>query len=1115
MTPPRLPDGSVRVTLYPGEDVLLRPGARVADVRAPLAALTRRPELRYAALVVEHEHLTDDQVIGERPLLPGAVVHVRDPDPAHESQWSGRGPWSAAGRHWLVVRVTGAHAGTVVGVDGPWAAIRTWTRLRRGGRLAVRRTSGPATWVAPPPEPAHSRVPWVLTLLPALVSLALAVTLRQPLLAVFSLVGLVAVLPQLRTARQRAVTGGTESNRSGELPGPARLLAFAHAALHISPAAWAAARDAWAAVLSARARTPRPSGPLPGPEVSPLWAAHDDPWEQLLHDGSVAVLGPPAPARAVARALVARLATRGAEVLVREHAPGWSWVRWLPGGGPRVLVLDDGPDHAVERPATRRPDRIPAPSGPAPAAGLVVSIGTVRPGCRTVVRVLDDRRVRLTGPDGVARVVPLVGVTTQWVEHLARLLAGAAWLGRTTAAITAGQGEASQLPHSVSLTRAHGLTVVPDPAALAARWNGGDGWTVPLGIGADHAAVYLDLIRDGPHLLVAGTTGSGKSELLQALVLGLAMNRSPTDLALVLVDFKGGTSLGPCPGLPHVVGQVSDLEPGLAGRALAGLRAELHRRERVLATHGVPDLAALPPGTLPRLVVVIDEFRALADDLPEFLPALLRVAAQGRSLGVHLVLATQRPGGAVGPDLRANVSARVALRVTDPLESRDVLDDPAAARISATTPGRAVLRLGTAAPVPLQCAHAAAPPEAELPLVRRAPAWPGPAPNAQPVAPAPDVATLVVDAARRAANMLGHEAGAPPWLAALPRRATATDLPPATRRRRRGLVLALGDDPGRQRRAAVEWDPAEGHLAILGRARSGRSTALVTLGLAALARGWSVHGIADDAASLAPLQHHPGYGGTRRPDDGAALARLLSRSGPRSGPDGGTDPGRARPGRSLVLVDGAEDVRGTLPAAALRSGFAFALSADGPSVGGLASRVGPRLVLLGNDRSADVVLGAPVLLAGSGGPPGRAVWCGRGEPMLCQVLDPDLAGASTGPEVAPGGTAPADLSSSALGAGPRGRREHGRRHEQTTDCHGEHKYRPTARHGDPGAAADRGDRPDDLEELPGHDRSAARTTAGHKGPARRHEDPGDTQEEEHQKDAHAHRGGTARKEFTK
>jgi S-DNA-T family DNA segregation ATPase FtsK/SpoIIIE len=1019
MTRSRAADGAVRVTLHPGEDVLLRPGARLADLRAPLATLTRRPELRYATFVVDRERLTDDRVVGERPLLPGAVLGTERPGvpaPGLEPV----GPW-------LLARVTGPDAGTVVGAEGLWAALRAWVRLRPGGRLAVRRAGGPAAWLAPRPEPAHGHVPWALALLPAVASLGLAAALRQPLLAVFALVGLVVALPQLRAARQRSTAVPGVRNRPRELPGPAGLLAFAHAALHVSPGAWAAAQAAWAATAHATARAPGAFDVPPGPGAHLLSAPPDDPWEQLLHDGAVAVLGPGGPAHAVARALVARLAARGAEVLVGEHVPGWSWTRWLPAGGPRVLVVDGGAGAWANRAA--------GPAGAPPAVDLVVSVGAMPPGCRAVARVLDGRRVRITGPDGAARVVPLVGVTTEWAEHLARLLAGAARLGRTAAAAT----EEPLLPDVVPLTTAHGLTGVPVPDALAARWADADSWAVPLGLDADGAPVHLDLVRDGPHLLVAGTTGSGKSELLQALLLGLALTRSPADLSLVLVDFKGGASLGACPTLPHVVGQVTDLEPGLAARALAGLRAELRRRERVLAAHRVSDVAALPPGTLPRLVVVIDEFRALADDLPEFLPALLRVAAQGRSLGVHLVLATQRPGGAVGPDLRANVSARLALRVTDPLESRDVIDDPAAARIPATTPGRAVLRLGSAPPVLLQCTHATAPPGAEMPLVRRAPAWPerpgrpgrpmaaamraasgrGHSPGDAPGAAARDLAapdtgadtattdtaTLLVDAARRAAAALGHVPGAPPWLPPLPRRATVADLPPPSRRDRSGLVLALGDDPDRQRRTTVTWDPAEGHLAVLGRARSGRTTALVTLALAALERGWTVHGIARDAVPLTPLRHRPGYGGTVHPDDAEAVARVLSltganpgrgtsaspSSGTGTGAGAGTDPGTSRTSRdrTLVLVDGAEDVRGALPAAALRSGLAFALSADGPSVGGLTSLVGPRLVLLGTDRAADVVLGAPVLLAGAGGPPGRATWCGRGDPVLCQVLDPE------------------------------------------------------------------------------------------------------------------------------
>jgi S-DNA-T family DNA segregation ATPase FtsK/SpoIIIE len=1005
MAPPPTADSAVRLTLHPGEDVLLRPGARLADLRVPLAALTRRPELRYATFTVDDAPLTDDQVVGERPLLPGAVLGVGQPERhgAEPLPARGRGPGLGPGdgRPWLVARVTGPDAGTVVGATGPLAALRTWVRMRPGGRLVVRRTRGPAAWLTPPPALPHGGVPWVLTLLPAAASLGLAAALRQPLLAVFALVSLVVTLPQLRAARQRTTTGGRSRNRSQVLPGPAGLLAFAHAAHHVSPGAWTAALDARAGVPEAGpSSTP---GTPPGTTLDLLSPPADDPWEQLLHDGVVAVVGPAGLAGSVARALVAGRAARGATVRLGAGTQGWSWARWLPPGGPLVLVLDGTGPVPVPAPAVTAATRARAADG-----CLVVSVGAVPPGCRAVARVLDARRVRISGPDGTARIVPLVGVTAEWAEHLARLLAGAARLGRTAA--VGHRGDSHLLPSVVPLTRAHGLAKLPGPEELAQRWSRADGWAVPLGIGADGAPVLLDLVHDGPHLLVAGTTGAGKSELLQALVVGLALTRSPADLALVLVDFKGGSSLGACPGLPHVVGRVTDLEPGLAARALAGLRAELRRRERVLAAHGLPDVAALSPGVLPRLVVVIDEFRALADDLPEFLPALLRVAAQGRSLGVHLVLATQRPGGAVGPDLRANVSARIALRVTDPLESRDVLDDPAAARIPATAPGRAMLRLGSAPALPLQCAHVTAAPEAEMPLVRRAPTWPATrsapglpdaprtatahtgtelreTPLSAPVHAPPDTAELVLDAARRAADAQGHVPGAPPWLPQLPRRASVTDLPAATRRDRSGLVLALGDDPDGQRRTTVTWGPGDGHVAIVGRARSGRTMALVTLALAALGQGWTVHGIARDPRALAPLEHHPGYGGTVRPDDAGAVACLLADA--RGGTSTGTSTG------TLVVVDGVEDARGTLSPGALRSEVAFALAADSPSVGGLASRVGPRLVLLGTDRAADVALGAPVALAGSGGPPGRAAWCGRGEPVLCQVLEPEI-----GPEPA-------------------------------------------------------------------------------------------------------------------
>ena len=168
-----------------------------------------------------------------------------------------------------------------------------------------------------------------------------------------------------------------------------------------------------------------------------------------------------------------------------------------------------------------------------------------------------------------------------------------------------------------------------------------------------HGPHVIDLVRDGPHVLVGGTTGSGKSEFLRTLVTSLATSAPPEELTFVLVDFKGGAAFGACAALPHVVGLVTDLDdhlvtacPDVAARRAAPAGAALRRRW-VPATSRPTGGQADPDGEpVPRLVVVVDELRALVDELPEFVTGLVRLAALGRSLGVHLVLATQRPAGA-------------------------------------------------------------------------------------------------------------------------------------------------------------------------------------------------------------------------------------------------------------------------------------------------------------------------------------------------------------------------------------------------------------------------------------------------------------------------------------
>ena len=223
----------------------------------------------------------------------------------------------------------------------------------------------------------------------------------------------------------------------------------------------------------------------------------------------------------------------------------------------------------------------------------------------------------------------------------------------------------------------------------------------------------IDIRRDGPHGLIAGTTGSGKSELLQTIVAALAVANRPDAMTFVLIDYKGGSAFKDCVRLPHTVGMVTDLDRHLVERALASLSAELTRREHILAAAGAKDIedytsrqeraarrAAVAP--LPRLMIVIDEFASMVRDLPDFVTGLVSIAQRGRSLGIHLLLATQRPSGVVSPEIRANTNLRIALRVTDTAESADVIDAPGRGHIAKSTPGRAYVRLGHSSLVPFQ-----------------------------------------------------------------------------------------------------------------------------------------------------------------------------------------------------------------------------------------------------------------------------------------------------------------------------------------------------------------------------------------------------------------------------
>ncbi|WP_422771298.1 FtsK/SpoIIIE domain-containing protein [Plantactinospora sp. WMMC1484] len=524
--------------------------------------------------------------------------------------------------------------------------------------------------------------------------------------------------------------------------------------------------------------------------------------------------------------------------------------------------------------------------------------------CTAVLRAdADGLTVRQTGVPEATGVRPDL-VTPRWCDRVARAMAP---LRDVTPDETAGLPDRSRLLDLLAADP-------PDGAELAERWSRQPASTsFVIGSGFD-GTVTLDLVRDGPHALIAGTTGAGKSELLQTMVVSLATVNRPDELTFVLVDYKGGSAFHSCVRLPHTLGMVTDLDSALVVRALESLGAELRRREEILAEVAAKDLVqyrvmrgrdpSLP--AVPRLVLVIDEFATLAREVPDFIPGLVSIAQRGRSLGIHLILATQRPGGVVTTDIRANTNLRIALRVTDPMESSDVIDVPDAAMIPVATPGRALARLAHRSTVPFQTGYVGAvyqgadsePPESrptapvnatELPWSRLGRALPPPVePTHAGTAPDELAATdldVLVDAIDAAARETGCERQRSPWLPPLPPVVLLDDLTPPESRAGPGLPpvpYALADLPEQQSQPVLTCDLGTlGHLYVLGASRTGRSQLLRTLA-ASLARSLScadVHLYAVDAAggSMVVLSELPHCGAVVPRADLERLERLVGR----------------------------------------------------------------------------------------------------------------------------------------------------------------------------------------------------------------------------------------------
>jgi S-DNA-T family DNA segregation ATPase FtsK/SpoIIIE len=243
-------------------------------------------------------------------------------------------------------------------------------------------------------------------------------------------------------------------------------------------------------------------------------------------------------------------------------------------------------------------------------------------------------------------------------------------------------------------------------------------WSILLGAKQNNEPVWLNLLesRDGPHGLIAGTTGAGKSVLLESMILSLALTHSPQEINLVLIDFKGGSTAEAFRELPHTVSVITNLQGRLVDRSLAILKAEALRRQTLLRKVDVKDIASYRRRQqqegwepLPRLLIVIDEFAEMANAMPSFMDEVNSIAAIGRSLGMHLILATQKPAGVVPDKVWANLKFRLCLRVADMMDSRDLLGVPDAALISSKVPGRGYLRVGSDRFELFQSANALAP----------------------------------------------------------------------------------------------------------------------------------------------------------------------------------------------------------------------------------------------------------------------------------------------------------------------------------------------------------------------------------------------------------------------
>ena len=667
--------------------------------------------------------------------------------------------------------------------------------------------------------------------------------------------------------------------------------------------------------------------------------------------GVMGVAGPEDTPRAAGRWLVAQAAAlhspNDLRIYLLTDSSGkasWEWARWLPHCRPQAgqqcaMLVGNDPESvatriaellaimsarqqaatdAAHREARFRPDIVVVFDGSRKLRTLPGAIQLLQEGPRTgiyaicldsdeqllpaecqAVVVMGHHEVRVQQAKAeTLEQIRLDGVHRDWCARLARSMAPIRDVSDAASV--------SVLPGSARLLDALELEP-PTGAAVAARWRGSGRSTFAV-VGESYDGPFgLDIKKDGPHALIAGTTGSGKSELLQTMVASLAVANRPDELSFVLIDYKGGSAFAECAQLPHTVGMVTDLDPHQVARALGSLSAELTRREHILAAAGAKDVEAYQllvderqAQPLPRLVIVIDEFAAMTRELPNFITGLVNIAQRGRSLGIHLILATQRPSGVISQDIRANTNLRIALRVTDPAESADVIGLTDAASIGQSTPGRAYVRLGHASVVPFQVGRIGGRRSGNDPAVTAKP-WlaplnwtdlgkPEPARPAQEARPEAEVTDLTVLVAeiRNAARHLHIPRPHSPWLAPLPQRLLLQEILPTTPEPNWAggssgpCIFGVWDLPATQEQQSAVLDPDTfSHLLAAGAPQSGRSQLLRTIaGALALTHSSAdvhLYGIDCGNGALLPLTGLPHCGAVVSRTQTERAARLLRR----------------------------------------------------------------------------------------------------------------------------------------------------------------------------------------------------------------------------------------------